>query len=304
MRTGSQVVCTMPGRFGDILWALPTVRAIARYHDQKVELAVSAKYERIVPLVTAGAREYISRAYGVDSWVVEETAPMTPSRPPALWRALKLAKVVHHLGYEEWPKTQLPYDIMARAGVGLSDVFSLIPRREAATGAALSGEHIRGLLSPWIQVAPSDFPPDISIGFTDEWAELKVGLILALADAFPTHTMEVVVPAGSRLIEEWPILRSIYRVSVTKTDLLTAARIIRGSKVFVGCLSSLGVLAQSMGVPGVFVEPSTERHHPIFWTNCGERSTLVLGNDDKPTFDARHMVIAVAEKLGLGQGGH
>lgn len=277
------ITTTMPGRFGDVLWALPTVRAIAEAHPDPVSLVVSAKYHAIVPLLRA--QPYLASAYADMHWAIEETAPMTPRRPPNAqpdWV---------HLSYVEWPTHSLPNEIATRAGV------------------------VADLDRPWI-TAPHDLSGGdhtrIFVGWSEEHFELKVGLTVALAARFPDLIFWWLRPSGGRYDE---VDRSAQvgerlghslqhrlgpNVQMIRCDWRQAAALAATCHAYVGCLSALWVLANGLGLPAVVVEPNPQRHHPIFWLDRS-RNRLVLGNDGQPTWDARHagdVLAAVLKEAG------
>ncbi len=46
----SCTLCTFPGRYGDIIWALPTVRGISEV-EGPVDLLIAGEFASIVPLL-------------------------------------------------------------------------------------------------------------------------------------------------------------------------------------------------------------------------------------------------------------
>jgi len=266
-------LCTFPGKFGDLLWSLPTARALADEMGP-VDFLVSEAYGAIAPLVEA--QPYIRRVIVDPRWQVQQTAPMTPQRPPSS-RLLEGYDAIYHLGYEGWPTRPLPYDIAYRAGVEID------------------------LEDPWITPAPHDHPPgwipsQTVTGWTDEWFELKVG-ITELLD--PSHRR--LLPLGTaspRWSTEYPWTRSIGPL-----DWIETAFICSRASLFLGDCSALHVLACGLGIPCVIMEPAEARWHDIFWPygKTGPQVTLVLGGDGKPTFDARHVREALEKALEAHQ---
>lgn len=59
-------LCTFSGRFGDILWSLPTVREVARKHGQAVDMAIMPAYRSLLPLLEL--QPYIDKAFVIDDW--------------------------------------------------------------------------------------------------------------------------------------------------------------------------------------------------------------------------------------------
>jgi hypothetical protein len=263
-----KVLATMPGRYGDILWSLPTVRALAERHGEPVDFATSATHAQVIEIV--GQQDYIGTAFAIEAWKVVEGAPITPRLPydchPEGYHH------AYHLGYDQWPMKPLAFEVAERfAGVTVE---------------------MPGFLRPWIKVAPGPprvCPLKLAIGWTDEWFELKGGLMVLLSNALYDAGIKVTTkscPApGSRWTTE---------VDGEGLSLLEAAQTIQDASLFLGDLSALAVIAAGMGKPRVLVEPQPARHHEIFqhWD-----TELVIGSDGKPTFDARHVADAVKKKL-------
>ncbi len=282
-----KILCTMPGRFGDIFWSLAAVRAVAEQYGEQVDFATSPKYAACLPIVEA--QPYVRRAFQINGWEVLETAPMTPHHPPVeVLRNLGYDHILN-LGYTRWPAQPLAFEIAAAHAIPLT---------------------VEDLGRPWIAAKEYRYPLSnyaVVTGFTDEWVELKAGLVYALASVVGTVVgipgcMLVLAPrGGSRLTREWPAIGGdpYEHPAAEGVDLLGAAGHIQGCGVFLGCLSALAVLAAAMGKPRILVEPNPQRHHPIFqhWD-----TPLVAGNDGLPTFDARHVAEELRKKLGSGSG--
>ena len=255
----SRVVATMPGRFGDILWALPTVRALAERHDQPVELYVSKKYGDESFLSLIRAQDYIEKAEAIEGWEVVETAPMTPRVPP-LGVSTDEDCIFYHLGYPSWPSKPLPYDIAARVGV------------------------LVNLEKPWIEwpLTPQ-WLPEVVTGWSPEWKELKAG-ISSYVRLNTTFQISCLVPHGSPYLD----------VDSVSADWIRTAAEVGAATLFLGDLSAPWVLAVALGTPAVIVEPEPMRHNSIFWVDIedekGRRMTrMVKGNDNLPTFDWNHV---------------
>lgn len=278
---------TFPGRSGDLLWALPSVRALAEQEGAPVDFLVSSKYGSLQPLIEQ--QSYIRHCMIGYTWDVQETAPMTPRIPAQFIGIVNgdscdlLDPVVGaydrviHLGYDGWPAAPLPYDIANRAGVAID------------------------LRRPWI-TSPGwpQVRADITIGFTDEWFELKYGIVKLLEEKWPAYEADpcqtILLPAGSR----WATETENYMGPTTWEQ---AAKWISTSQVFFGCCSALHVLAVALGIPCVIMEPAEARWNPVFWPlgTAGPEVTLVRGGDGKPTHDARHCAEALSARLGLAE---
>jgi hypothetical protein len=262
-----KIVCTFPGKFGDLLWALPTVRAISESCGEPVQLVIAKPFEAIVPLLSQ--QPYIHTAITLKNWHTQDTAPISPRIPPETFHADK----VIHLGYEGWPTLALPFEI-ERIGRGQQEF------------GPISTE-------PWITVdgkKPTGVNERaVTVGFTDEWFELKYGLTSIVKYAIQpknfqrAHSWHILVPPQGRWATEGAGAENI-----TRDDWVRSAWWIHESRVFLGCCSAQHVLACAMGKPTVVMEPNPQRHHPIFWPAI-KRIHKVVGNDGQFTFDARHV---------------
>lgn len=302
-----KVLCTMPGKFGDILWALPTVRAIADAAKEPVDLILSQSYgDKSFRTLIEGA-SYILRCVAETTWVVRDTAPLTPQRPETMFGPWAEYDKVIHLGYESWPLSLLPADIYLRGSISWG---SPLPDLDLDTPWLVQPD---GADQYVYQKWGAAHVPHVHIGWSEEHVELKAGLIYALAGALPAHDIRVITHVGSRLATEWLMhypghhdIGGLDRAAFSTTpfqnlawysgDWILTAHALANSKLFVGCLSAQWVLANALGIRTVIVEPTTARHNPIFFYNH-PRNTMLLGTDGQPTFDARHLVDKVREKL-------
>ena len=270
------ILCTMPGRFGDILWALPTVRAISETYELPVDLVVAHKYAAIIPLIEQ--QPYIRRAWAATDWDIQETAPMTPRIPPTLTGEVNGELVdlldpivgaydrIYHLSYTGWPSQPLPFEIHLTARLQYDGEVDPLD-----------------LDRPWVHSHGAIYHVPVVSGFSDEHFELKVGLFTLLKEQ---REINQIIAPHSRWATELDH-------AGTETW-IAAAALIAGAKVFLGCNSGMHVLACALGKPVVMMEPNVQRHHPIFYPFGTEgRVLLVRGLDGQPTFDARHVAEAL-----------
>lgn len=263
-----KVLCSFPGKFGDILWALPTVRAISEAVGEPVDLVIAGAYGSIVPLLKRQA--YLGVVWAEIDWQVQNTAPMTPRVPPLPFAEAQGYDRVIHLGYMGWPTPDLPLAALNNA-CGWVGMPPIRPHFDLARPWIIPPYHI-------------DYPVAYTVGFTDEHFELKFGLAWLLhrqflgGDAFP-----ICVSNSPRWNNE-TALSGAYNWE-------SAAGWLAISPAFLGCNSALHVLARAMGVPVVMMEPNPQRHNDIFYPygKSGKGVELVCGNDGLPTFDARHV---------------
>src|SRR5262245_24748345 len=270
-----KILCTHPGRHGDCLWALPTLRALSRTHGMSIDLLLGPRYsdEHFCRLLRH--QVYIVEVIVANDWAILETAPTTPREPPSVPCGYDC---ISYLGYQDWPMKSLPYEIYRIAG------------EQAPIDWPID------LDTPWL-TAPYTLPTyQIAVGFSDEHFELKFGLYWLLREHFLTaenFTEQVIVnvSGGPRWCTESCSGRMNWE---------GAAAFIATAKVFVGCCSALHVLACALGTRVVLIEPAQARWHDVFYP-YGKGShgqvTLVLGGDGQPTFDSRHAIDAITAAL-------
>jgi len=259
--TPTRIAATFPGKFGDLLWALPTVRAISEHFDQPVNLILSDYLAPIVDLLNQ--QPYIQQAVSYPVWQVEMTAPLTPRVPPTEFNFDR----IFHLGLDGWPLANLPKCIEAILHQQWKDADGPAPTID---------------FRPWI-TAPR-LPPVLdahakfAVGFTDEWFELKFGI----------H--ELLILCGNRVVLCAEGSRWQREAGWEPSTWIEAAQTIHNARAFLGCCSALHVLSVAIGKPTVVMEPNVHRHHPIFWPEqVKDRVHQVLGGDGEWTFDARHV---------------
>lgn len=261
-----KILATHPGRYGDILWALPTIRALCYTHQASIDLLLSPRYSDASFCRLLERQLYVGKVLVANDWEIRETAPITPREPDSLPSGYDH---IVHLGYQGWPRQTLPFEIYRSAG------------EQAPLDWPLN------LQTPWL-APPYQLPTTrIAAGFSDEHFELKFGLYWLLREHFLTEenlTERVIVnvSGGPRWSSE---------TCIAKKDWESVASFIAPAQVFVGCCSALHVLACGLGTPVVCVEPAPARHHDIFYPfgKASDRVRLVLGSDGLPTVDSRHV---------------
>lgn len=271
-----RILCTFPGRFGDILWALPTVRALSEAHDTPIDLMIAGAYGALAPLLRE--QSYLGTVTADPLWEVQQTAPMSPRTPPYIhygWDA------IYHLGYRGWPVLTLPDEIAEQHNIHAAPTIRI------------------DLARPWITAEPwFELSHSLIVGFSDEHFELKYGLTHLLtrqAIGVPTGSGFLCCAEGSRWQREG---------GYEGVDWRESAQRIAACDLFLGCCSALHVLACALGKPCVIMEPAEARWHDIFWPygKVGPQVTLVTGGDGKPTFDARHVGDALRTALKGSHG--
>lgn len=143
------VACTFPGKYGDILWSLPTARAIAALYGQSVDFWVMPAFESICPLLEQ--QPYIRNAYGLPTWhYVDDACGARPLEHPPL----PGYSHVFDLGYKSWPDRPLVQFIAWQAGIDTSG--DPLPFIQAPDNDPL------GVAEPYIAVA-FNFPQKVEI---------------------------------------------------------------------------------------------------------------------------------------------
>lgn len=268
------VLCTFPGRHGDILWALPTVRAVSEAVGVPVDLQIAGEFAGLLPLLHA--QPYLRTAMANDRWSLSapELVPIANVGQPLTGSGYDY---IFHLAYRGWPSKSLPEETEDCLHQQWPTQLGPVPEID--------------LGRPWITVNQTnwrDLENDVVVGFTEAWFELKLGIATSLDNISDRDLLYLTVP-DSRWIKESS------RIGVLACDWLSAAMHLRQAKTFFGDCSALHVLACAMGKPVILCEPMEGRWNPIFYPygTEGPAVRLVRGNDGKPTFDAR----ACAEAL-------
>lgn len=262
---------THPGKLGDLLWATSTMSALwdltGRNPDLRNRFLTSRYCEPLLPLLRA--QPYIATADVIPEWEITSDCPgLQPWKPPN-----SDYLVSYNLGMREWPSpTILEYTARQAAVIPTTPPFL----RSAKTR---------------LKWHPSQNQRWICIGFTDEWVELKAGLVVALAKAFPDRSLILMSKEDSRLSREFRFPANV--IKLRNSSFEEASEFLIASALFVGCKSALRVLALGLGCPTVVVEPSAPRHNPVFDPPRGfaPRERILNG------FDARQMVALVVDAL-------
>ncbi len=282
------ILATMPGHFGDILWSLPTVRLLSGRHKTKVDFMVPPAFESILPLIQR--QGYILETWTGKGWDLSSMDTAENRVPPEC--DCDGYEEVYHLGYREWPSCPLAESI--RESVGYRAVESIresVGYRAVDRDARVVADPPLRMKRPWIRAEAYDTNPAkpvIAVGFTNEHIELKMGVLLGLISQLPVDiTWKLLLPPEGVHHRAWEwVAGQRAPVEFCETNWEQAATEIASADLFFGCLSAPWVLANAVGTPTVIMEPMEARHNPIFWRDC-PKNHLVIGNDEKPTFDLR-----------------
>src|SRR5665213_3309017 len=103
----SRILCTFPGRYGDIGWALPTVRAISEAAGHPVDLLIAGEFESLLPLLRL--QPYLGQVSANPHWGMSDPWEQGVPWPPGTYDQ------VYHLQYHGWPSRPLPMEVYAQA---------------------------------------------------------------------------------------------------------------------------------------------------------------------------------------------
>lgn len=268
------MILTHPGKIGDLLWALPTVRGFAARHGAVTLALPEALAAAVGPLLQYAP--YLQGgviAVPEADWPVQDTAPRSPVSPTEGW-IRERGDLVINLGLAAWPRLPLPYEYADQArSLGVLQPYTV------------------DFTQPWLTVPPEDryaASSPLVVAWTDRWFELKLGILADLQ-----RPVELFVQPGSRMAQvELP------HVSLYHCTLHHAAQVLADPSVraLLTDNSAFMVLGAALGVPTVVVEPEEARQAAVF-NPSGFTCQLLLGGDQRPTFDSRHVRETVATLL-------
>lgn len=277
-----KILVTHPGKLGDLVWALPTVRWLAETYKCPVDLWLERELAPLKEVLEA--QGYIGKVFVDPDWVTVEGAPRTPIVPPGLTDAIGTRwDEGFNLGYTEWPREPLPYEA------------ARLLRQQLPVDWHAPAIHL-DLDDSWISwpkrhnTTREDYPI-VLVHWADRWIELKVGLThMLMQRLYPSAAAGDVAfmlcgPPDSRWVDETGGLSGNAWVKpYTLPELLP---LLKSAAVVLTDSSAVMTLAVGMGKPTICVEPEPARHHPVFWPDL-LNLIPVYGNDGKMTFDARH----------------
>ena len=261
-----KLTVTHPGKRGDLLWALATVKALSEARSTPAHLVTSPYCVNLIPFLEG--QPYIASARVDWNWEITGDCPgLQPWSPPMAGNASSPGEEVVHLGLREWPEPNL-FQVYGRYAAVDPSPHWLTP----------VGIYTQGL----------DL---ITLAFTDEWVELKVGLVTALATHFPTRRFMILGQEHSRLWREFRF--PFYNVTWQPCTFAAASRFIKSSILLVTDKSALRVMGTGLGQPMVVVEPSQPRHNPVFDPPAAAQPEEYVLNG----FDARELCALVEGAL-------
>jgi hypothetical protein len=227
------ILCTCPGRFGDIVWAIAAAREAYLKNQPAdylqgcvVDFGVMGKYEKIIPLLQT--QRFIREAFAVPGWVeVHSNWGSQPWESPS--SKLGYDKV-YDFGYREQPQVQL-----------IDYASTIYPELKPRNWC------VPFLSTPqdWNKVFPS---------------------------CVPYHFSPHQGPHGNTLVEKLRrSMPELKFVDVGALSFVESMRVIAESRVFLGSRSSNYVIAQGLGKPCVILEMAGYRRHPKYGCSYGSQ---------------------------------
>lgn len=254
------ILCTFPGKIGDILWSLATVKEISLQNDRRVDMAIMPQYLDLIPLLNM--QSYIRRAFVIPNWKIEHS--MWGDQPwEAPWSGCVLEDDVveydqkFHLGYRQHPPRGVPLIDFIAQQQGLTLTQPVIPFIEAR----VSGHQPASVV-----------PRYIAYAFNAEYADLKTYVRDKVRDTFP----------------------AIELIDTTQLPWPEAARKLKSESCYcyIGCRSSNHVLANGVGQKNIIIyEP-----HPNRNGGGGFGSTFTCPYNKEVEFSLNTPPEAVAEQ--------
>lgn len=275
----SRYLCTFSGKFGDILWSLPTAKYIAeKIVGQSVDFAVMPYYANLLPLLVE--QDYISKAFVIPHWLrVHSNHGDQPWQPPdqlELPDGRQLIEIrqpdkdgfpddayaydkVWHLTYRGHPGISAPEMPLVKftawqQGITLDDA-TVVPFIKAPEKLGHNPDEIAFSSGLFSKVAAQNRL--VSYCFNEQYAEQKKQFFEAC----------------------WAERGELEFINVGEMGWREAAWVISQSKAFVGCRSANWVLAIGLGKKTFTFEPHPSRHRDchlgkVFGSPWGSETAL------------------------------
>lgn len=218
----TKIACTHPGKMGDLLWSLPTVNALSKKYDTKIEF-ITSKY-------CAPLKEFLEYQEFIEKVIISE----------------EYVAQHHDFGTQPW---EVPVD-------GQYDEVFHLGFRETPQ------KHLRDYMAELADIEPLDFiakypafnPPDgyISIAASSRWFYTKANyLLLKIAREIRLP----IVWIGERIETD-------IGINLTGLDFLHTASVLAHASTTVSYSSSNGVLAWLVGKKPLIIAMGPDGNFP------------------------------------------
>ena len=221
-----KILCTFSGRFGDILFSLPTVRQISKNYGVKCDFGVMPSYKTLLPLLKR--QSYISNAFAIDNWFCTGSP----------------------CGDQPW---EAPLDMLPTYDKVFQLTYRYHPHGNNPLIDFIAGQQSLVLDQPVVPfIETLNFPPYkdtyIAFAFNNQYKEQK--------DRFMECLSSQLGRTGLNSSTE------IKFFDVSKSEWSWARYGIKHALAFVGCRSANWVLAHGVGQPNIFVFDQDPSRHP------------------------------------------
>lgn len=159
-------LCTHPGKFGDILWSLPTAREFCKLDGRPVDFAIRPPYRSLIPLLSA--QKYIADVFVIENW--ESTGSPFGDQPwesPPHGRIGIDYTIVTDLGYRSPPRDLgCARFLAAQHGMNLPETgfypfLTVVPSSAAPTapkknryiGVGIGGREMEQQMKFWVEIS-------------------------------------------------------------------------------------------------------------------------------------------------------
>jgi hypothetical protein len=259
----SKYLCTFSGKYGDILWSLPTAKYISEnVVSSPVDFAIMPYYVNLLPLLAA--QDYIDKAFVIEDWArTHSNHGDQPWQPPH--EAEKGYEKFWHLTYRGHPgisAPEMPLVVFTAYQQGINfNNWAVVPFLD------VRDEDVEPLATP-VHFSTGQMPDVIkekrlvSYSFNEQYAE----------------------PKRQFFEELWKKTRDVQLefFNVSEVGWKEATWLIKKSLVYVGDRSACWVLANGVGQQVVSFEPHPSRHASchlgkVFGNPYGKELALAFG---------------------------
>lgn len=233
--TKGLIACSHPGKMGDVLYALPTMRHIAKSNKAKIDFYTSEYCTPILRLIEH--QEYINAAYTMSNYKIHNTrCGVQPWRMPV---ALNGYDKVIHMGFRREPDQRLDHFIARQSGISESQLDGIVYEHVAT----------KTLSEPYVVLSPFG-----------RKQHLYMDTLHKFIRKCPLPIVQIGGPG--EFIES-------DTVDKTGLDFLDTLPWIANAKGFVGLLSANLVLANGFNIPKVCLLPRKhwKSHHAVQGAN-------------------------------------
>lgn len=250
----SKYLCTFSGKYGDILWSLPTAKYLAeRVAGGKVDFAVMPYYRNLLPLLAS--QSYIDKAFVIESWLrTHSNHGDQPWEPPMDWGPGSQYCCPYGAGDPDWytriwhltykghpgisaPSMPLVDFIAYQQGLNFNN-FQVTPFLDVDESVQEEAAKIHFSSGQMLDVIKENRL--VTYSFNEQYDEIKKAFLNALWWRANSERFEF--------------------FDVATVGWKEAAWLIKKSLAYVGCRSACWVLANGVGKTVISFEPHPSRH--------------------------------------------